>query len=66
MKAVGEGKKALEEWGTPQWLSYIRYDVPWYLNDQDCLMRYQLIREGRTLVYFRSRLPIAASPLKMG
>ena len=54
MKAVGE-VKALEGQGTPQWLSYIRYDVPWPLNDQDCLMRYQLIREGgRTLVYFRS------------
>ncbi|MCB0548249.1 MAG: hypothetical protein KDD19_11760, partial [Phaeodactylibacter sp.] len=45
MKAVGE-VKAIEGKGTPQWVSYIRYDVPWPLNDQDCLMRYQLLREG--------------------
>ncbi|MCB9054088.1 MAG: hypothetical protein H6556_32195 [Lewinellaceae bacterium] len=54
MKAVGE-VKAIEGKGTPQWVSYIRYDVPWPLNDQDCLMRYQLLREGnRASVYFRS------------
>ena len=54
MKAVGE-VKAVEGQGASQWVSYIRYDVPWPLNDQDCLMRYQLAREqGRASVYFRS------------
>ena len=54
MKAVGE-VKAIEGQGASQWVSYIRYDVPWPLNDQDCLMRYQLAREqGRVYVYFRS------------
>ena len=54
MKAVGE-VKAIEAQGASQWVSYIRYDVPWPLNDQDCLMRYQLAREQvRVYVYFRS------------
>lgn len=54
MNAVAE-VKAVEGQGASQWVSYIRYDVPWPLNDQDCVMRYHLIREGgRTLVYFRS------------
>ncbi|MCB0579741.1 MAG: hypothetical protein KDD10_10590 [Phaeodactylibacter sp.] len=54
MKAVGE-VKAIGHKGGGQWLAYIRYDVPWPLNDQDCLMQYQIVRDGsRTLVYFRS------------
>lgn len=24
------------------WLYYVRYDIPWPFNDQDCLLRYQL------------------------
>ncbi len=54
MKAAGE-VKAIEGKGTSQWLSYIRYDVPWPVSDQDCLMRYHLVREGnRAFVHFRS------------
>lgn len=54
MKAAGE-VKAVEGKSASGWMSYIRYDVPWPMNDQDCLMRYHLVREGsHTLIYFRS------------
>lgn len=54
MNAASEVKAVGSQSG-PQWSSYIRYNLPWPLNDQDCVMCYHLIREGgRTLVYFRS------------
>ncbi len=47
--------KAIEGAGSDNWLMYIRYNLPWPLNDQDCLMRYQVVKKGgHTLVHYRS------------
>lgn len=32
------------------WVTYIRYNVPWPLNDQDCLLRYQLQAEESSIL----------------
>lgn len=33
-----------------EWITYILYDIPWPLNNQDCIVRYQLSKssDGRT------------------
>lgn len=28
------------------WLAYVRYDLPWPVSDQDCLLRYELHKNG--------------------
>ena len=32
--------------GESDWLYYVRYDIPWPFNDQDCLLRYQVLDLG--------------------
>ena len=48
-----------------QWISYIRYDIPWPLDDQDCCLKYQLAgNDNRKVIQFASilnqRFPVTA------
>jgi hypothetical protein len=42
--------------GTNQWISYIRYDLPWPVADHDCVLRYflDMQSESKSLVSFES------------
>lgn len=34
----------------PQWICYIQYNLPWPVNNQDCVLRYTTRREGNTTI----------------
>ncbi len=41
--------------GNTSWVSYIRYDIPWPMKDQDCCLQYKVARsDGRAEIWFNS------------
>lgn len=53
--------------GGTGWLYYVSYDIPWPFNDQDCLLRYQVLELGNdaATIAFHSvesnRFPVSQS-----
>lgn len=46
------------------WLAYVRYNIPWPISDQDCLLRYEVKKnENRRLINFRSASDSKAPPM---
>ena len=56
MRRVG-ACRIMADGSAQSWLSYVRYDIPWPVSDQDCLLRYELKKTGNQIhIPFRSAI----------
>jgi hypothetical protein len=42
-----------------QWYSYVQYSVPWPLNDQDCILKYNVLTNGD---HSRTEISLVSEP----
>lgn len=38
--------KVFKSTNPDSWMAYIRYDIPWPLDDQDCLLNYRMVQDS--------------------